>query len=150
LFIRRAQLGERFWKSYQRRRELVLNSKFRGLSIYGQKTDKITLEAVELRPTSRPALVDLRQSALHFFRRIAAFEPESVCFSMIFGNALGRSFSPSSNSSWCICFTDPCGSRRNPSADKRTLRPAWFDYNGTDAVGQSHSHLPKLCCFLST
>ena len=23
----------------------------------------------------------------------------------------------------CICFTDPCGSRRKPSADERTLRP---------------------------
>jgi hypothetical protein len=32
--------------------------------------------------------------------------PESVCLSMILGNAPGRSFSPSSNSSWCICFTD--------------------------------------------
>ena len=31
------------------------------------------------------------------------------------GNSLGRSFSPSSNSSWCICFTDPCASRRKPS-----------------------------------
>jgi hypothetical protein len=49
-------------------------------------------------------------------------DAESVCFSMIFGNALGRSFSPSSNSSWCICFTYPCGSCRKPSADKRTLR----------------------------
>ena len=49
--------------------------------------------------------------------------PESVCLSMILGNALGRSLSPSSSSSWCICFTDPCGSRRKPSADKRTLRP---------------------------
>ena len=28
--------------------------------------------------------------------------------SMILGNALGHSLSPSSNSSWCICFTDPC------------------------------------------
>jgi NADPH:quinone reductase-like Zn-dependent oxidoreductase len=37
--------------------------------------------------------------------------------SMILGNALGRSLSPSSNSSRCICFTDPCGSRRKPSAD---------------------------------
>src|SRR5712671_1434252 len=36
--------------------------------------------------------------------------PESVCLSMILGNAPGRSLSPSSNSSWCICFTDPCGS----------------------------------------
>src|SRR6202051_1644359 len=45
--------------------------------------------------------------------------PESVCFSMIWGNALGRSLSPSSNSSWCICFTDPCGSRRKPNADRR-------------------------------
>src|SRR5580693_5621048 len=44
--------------------------------------------------------------------------PESVCFSMIFGNALGRSFSASSNSSWCICFTDPCGSRRKPTDNR--------------------------------
>src|ERR1700730_11082195 len=49
--------------------------------------------------------------------------PESVCLSMILGNALGRSLSPSSNSSWCICFTDPRGSRRKPSADDRALRP---------------------------
>ena len=48
LFSRRPQLGERFWKSYQRRRELLLKSKFRGLSIYGRKGDKTTLEAVEL------------------------------------------------------------------------------------------------------
>ncbi len=40
---------------------------------------------------------------------------------MILGNALGRSLSPSSNLSWCICFTDPCGSRRKPSADKRNI-----------------------------
>jgi hypothetical protein len=25
------------------------------------------------------------------------------------------------NSSWCICFTYPCGSRRKPSADKRNI-----------------------------
>jgi thioredoxin reductase (NADPH) len=31
------QLGEKFWKSYQRRRELLIKSKFRGLSIYGPK-----------------------------------------------------------------------------------------------------------------
>lgn len=48
LFTRRPQLGERFWKSYQRRRQLLLKSKFRGLSIYGRKGDKATLEAVEL------------------------------------------------------------------------------------------------------
>src|SRR5712692_2358185 len=47
--------------------------------------------------------------------------PESVCLSMILGNALGRSLSPSSNSSLCICFTDPWGSRRKPSADKRNF-----------------------------
>src|SRR5258708_1927088 len=43
--------------------------------------------------------------------------PESVCLSTILENAPGRSLSPSSNSSWCICFTDPCGSCRKPSAD---------------------------------
>jgi len=48
LFTRRPQLGEKFWKSFQRRRELLLKSKFRGLSIYGRKDDKATLEAVEL------------------------------------------------------------------------------------------------------
>src|SRR5580692_3220367 len=48
LFARRPQLGEKFWKSYQRRRELLLKSKFRGLSMYGRKDDKATLEAVEL------------------------------------------------------------------------------------------------------
>src|ERR1700739_1205658 len=47
-FTRRPHLGERFWKSYQRRRELLLKSKFRGVSIYGRKGDKATLEAVEL------------------------------------------------------------------------------------------------------
>jgi thioredoxin reductase (NADPH) len=46
LFTRRPQLGEKFWKSFQRRRELLLKSKFRGLSIYGRKDDKVTLEAV--------------------------------------------------------------------------------------------------------
>ena len=48
LFTRKPQLGEKFWKSYQRRRELLLKSKFRGLSIYGRKDDKATLEAVEM------------------------------------------------------------------------------------------------------
>jgi hypothetical protein len=36
---------------------------------------------------------------------------------------LGRSLLPSSNSSWCICFTEPCCSRRKPRADKRTPPP---------------------------
>jgi hypothetical protein len=62
--------------------------------------------------------------------------PESVCLSMILENALGRSLSPSSNSSWCICFTDPCGSRprRKPIADKRTLRPGTYKFAPVAAV----------------
>jgi thioredoxin reductase (NADPH) len=48
LFTRRPQLGEKLWKSYQRRRELLLRSKFRGLTVYGQKRDKATLDTVEL------------------------------------------------------------------------------------------------------
>jgi thioredoxin reductase (NADPH) len=48
LFTRKPQLGEKFWKSYQRRRELLLTSKFQGLTVYGKKTDKATLETVEL------------------------------------------------------------------------------------------------------
>jgi hypothetical protein len=68
---------------------------------------------------STPALLIL--GALAGAMRL--LDPGSVCLSMILGNALGRSLSSSSNSSWCICFTDPCGSRRKPSADKRRLRP---------------------------
>ena len=36
--------------------------------------------------------------------------PESVWLRMILENAMGHSLSLSSNSSWCICFTNPCGS----------------------------------------
>jgi len=48
MFTRRPQLGEKFWKSFQRRRELLLVSKFRGLSVYGRGDDKATLDAVQL------------------------------------------------------------------------------------------------------
>src|SRR5260370_41846089 len=69
--------------------------------------------------------------------------PESVCFSVIFGKAPGRSFSPSSNSSWCICFTYPCGSRRKPSADKRNegdacLLDPWVFGHESSGPGTSH------------
>jgi len=47
---------------------------------------------------------------------------ESVCLSMILGNAPGRSLSPCSNSSWCICFTDPCGPRRKPRTDSGDIQ----------------------------
>lgn len=48
MLVRRVVLGERFWKSFQCRRELLLKSNFRGLSVYGSKHDKQTLDAVEL------------------------------------------------------------------------------------------------------
>jgi thioredoxin reductase (NADPH) len=48
LFIKKPQAGEKFWKSFQRRRELLLQSKFRGLTVYGKKSDKGTLETIEL------------------------------------------------------------------------------------------------------
>jgi thioredoxin reductase (NADPH) len=48
LFLKKTQLGEKFWKSYQRRRELLLKSNFRGLTVYGTKDDKATLDTVEL------------------------------------------------------------------------------------------------------
>src|SRR5258707_8472002 len=67
--------------------------------------------------------------------------PESVCFNMICGNSLGRSFSPSSNSPWYICFTDPRGSRRKPSANKRTLRPRH------DTSSRSKVYLPVESSF---
>ena len=48
MLTQRPVIGEKFWKSFQRRRELLLISRFRGLSIYGNKSDKATLDAVEL------------------------------------------------------------------------------------------------------
>jgi thioredoxin reductase (NADPH) len=48
MFVRRPQIGEKFWRSYQHRRELLLASNFRGVSVYGRKDDKVTLETVEL------------------------------------------------------------------------------------------------------
>src|SRR5580658_4497346 len=45
--------------------------------------------------------------------------PESVCLIVMRENALGRSLLPSSNSSWSICFTDPCGSHHKASAGER-------------------------------
>lgn len=48
MFTQRPQLGEKFWKSFQRRRDLLHISRFRGLSVYGKKDDKATLDVVEL------------------------------------------------------------------------------------------------------
>jgi thioredoxin reductase (NADPH) len=48
MFPRRPLIAEKFWKSFQRKRELLLKSNFRGVSVYGRKDDKATLETVEL------------------------------------------------------------------------------------------------------
>src|SRR4029077_19310046 len=79
--------------------------------------------------------------------------PESVCLSVILGNALGRSLSLSSNSSWCMCFTDPCASGRKPSADRlrphvvpvapncsREFREPYKQCGLTDGQNQENSH----------
>src|ERR1700731_815805 len=69
--------------------------------------------------------------------------PESVCLSTILGNALGRSFSPSSNSPWCICFTDPLGSRRKPRASERTLRPGTSKFAPVARSEPLHAPKPR-------
>jgi hypothetical protein len=52
--------------------------------------------------------------------------PQSVCLSVMWGSALGRSSSPPCNFSWFICLSDLCGSRRRSSADdSRTARRLW-------------------------
>ena len=48
MFISDPALGERYWRSFQQRRSLLLSSEFRGLSVYGDRDDGSTLEAVEL------------------------------------------------------------------------------------------------------
>ena len=48
MFTKKPQLGDTFWKSFQRRRELLLVSRFRGLSLYGSRSDKATLDVAQL------------------------------------------------------------------------------------------------------
>ena len=48
MFVKKPALGERYWKAFQQRRQLQLQSPFRGVSVYGPKDDKRTVEAVEL------------------------------------------------------------------------------------------------------
>ena len=48
LFVRQPALGERIWKGMQRRRELLLETSFQGLRVYGRRDDKATLATVEL------------------------------------------------------------------------------------------------------
>jgi thioredoxin reductase (NADPH) len=48
MLVRKPQLGELFWKAFQRRRELLLASHFRGLSIFGTSQDPATLDVAEL------------------------------------------------------------------------------------------------------
>lgn len=48
LLVQRPVLGERFWRAFQRRRELLLETTFEGLRVYGHKDDRETLETIEL------------------------------------------------------------------------------------------------------
>jgi thioredoxin reductase (NADPH) len=48
MFTQQPRLGAKFWKSFQRRRERLLVSSFRGLTVYGPRNDPATLDAVEL------------------------------------------------------------------------------------------------------
>jgi thioredoxin reductase (NADPH) len=48
MFVRQPALGERIWRAMQRRRELLLETSFQGLRVYGRKDDKETLATVEL------------------------------------------------------------------------------------------------------
>jgi thioredoxin reductase (NADPH) len=47
MLVRKPQLGELFWKAFQRRRELLLASHFRGLSVFGSCQDRATLDVAE-------------------------------------------------------------------------------------------------------
>ena len=47
LFVRESALGELFWQAFQRRRDLLLQTAFEGLRVYGSKEDRQTLQMVE-------------------------------------------------------------------------------------------------------
>jgi thioredoxin reductase (NADPH) len=44
----KTSVGRKIWRSYQRRRELLRTSNFRGLTVYGEKGDKATVDTLEL------------------------------------------------------------------------------------------------------
>jgi thioredoxin reductase (NADPH) len=48
MLVRKPRLGELFWQAFQRRRELLLASHFRGLSVFGSSQDRATLDVAEL------------------------------------------------------------------------------------------------------
>jgi thioredoxin reductase (NADPH) len=48
MLVRQPTLGARIWRAFQRRRELLMTTDFQGISVYGAKDDKQTLETVEL------------------------------------------------------------------------------------------------------
>lgn len=48
MFAQRPRLGEKFWKSFVHRHELLHVSKFHGIGVYGTRDDKTTMETVEL------------------------------------------------------------------------------------------------------
>ena len=47
IFVRQPELGARLWQAFQRRRELLLQTAFDGLRVYGPKNDEVTLTLVE-------------------------------------------------------------------------------------------------------
>ena len=47
MFVRAPELGARFWRAFQRRRELLLQTAFDGLRVYGPEDDEPTLHLVE-------------------------------------------------------------------------------------------------------
>ncbi len=48
IFTSRPLLGEILWKAFQRRRELLSSSHFRGLTVFGAREDSVTHELVEM------------------------------------------------------------------------------------------------------
>jgi thioredoxin reductase (NADPH) len=47
MLVRKPELGERFWRCFQKKREAILQSVFQGVHIYGGKDNKRTLQTIE-------------------------------------------------------------------------------------------------------
>jgi thioredoxin reductase (NADPH) len=47
MFVLQPSLGERFWRAFQRRRALMLETPFQGVRVFGPKSDAKTLDTVE-------------------------------------------------------------------------------------------------------
>jgi thioredoxin reductase (NADPH) len=83
LIVRKPHLGDRFWRAFQRRRQLLLASDFRGLSVFGTSRDPATLEVAELLTRNMVPYEWLDIEVRENRARLIEVKPDATCFPVI-------------------------------------------------------------------